>query len=216
MGKTVLVLSPHADDSELGMGGTIAKHVRKGDDVHVVCIATHGSDDVRVAQFEAAVETLGAKPALSQRHRFNDGEVGKSMADLVFSIDKIKNNIEPDILYLPYPSVHQDHVAVYEAGLRSARISLSDRQWFVPTVLVYREPVSQVDIYSTGLKFDLFSILEDSDMKKKMNAVSCHKSEILPYPHPSNPKYLEYEARSEGGKCGAMFAEVFAAVRMTI
>lgn len=216
MKKTVLVLSPHADDSELGMGGTVAKHVRKGDDVYVVCMATHRNDDIRIAQFESAVKTLGATPLEALRGKFNDGKVGESMADLVSTIDDFKNKIKPDILYLPYPSIHQDHIAVYEAGLRSARISLSDRQWFIPNVLVYREPVSQIDVYATGLKFDLFSILDDADIKRKMDAVECHKSEILPYPHPSSPKYLEYEARNEGGKCGVMFAEAFAAVRMAI
>lgn len=36
MKKKVLVLAPHTDDAELGCGGSIAKFVEEGREVHVV------------------------------------------------------------------------------------------------------------------------------------------------------------------------------------
>ena len=39
----VLVIAPHDDDEVLGVGGTIAKHVSKGDRVYV-CIVTSGTE----------------------------------------------------------------------------------------------------------------------------------------------------------------------------
>ena len=39
MNGRVLVIAPHADDEVLGVGGTIAKHVSKGDEVAVVVTA---------------------------------------------------------------------------------------------------------------------------------------------------------------------------------
>lgn len=216
MTRKVLVISPHADDSELGMGGTIAKHVADGDKVHVVCVATHRDDDKRLKQFADACSVLGSSPLFAVRELFKDGAVGENMKDLVTVLDQYKNNIKPDILYLPFPSVHQDHVSTYEAGLRSARISLSKAQWYIPTVLVYREPVSQIDIYSTGLQFSLFTDISGEPIRKKMEAIARHKSEILPYPHPSSPEYLDYEARTEGGLFGVEHAEVFAAVRIKL
>lgn len=211
--KVVLVLTPHADDSELGMGGTIAKHHQNGDKVVILCIATHSNDAVRIRQFEEACYTMSATPLVAGRGVFIDGHLGDDMRELVGLIDSYKNKYKPDILYIPYPSVHQDHVAVYEAGLRAARLSLSDRQWHIPTVLVYREPVSQIDIYQTGLQFSLYVDISGQPIKRKMEAIACHKTEVLPYPHPSSPEYLDHEARTEGGLYGVEHAEVFAAVR---
>ena len=42
--KRVLVVSPHADDETLGVGGTIARHVAEGDHVSVAVLTGHGED----------------------------------------------------------------------------------------------------------------------------------------------------------------------------
>ena len=36
MKQTILIVAAHADDETLGCGGTIARHVTEGDDVHVI------------------------------------------------------------------------------------------------------------------------------------------------------------------------------------
>ena len=41
----ILVLAPHPDDEVLGAGGTIARHVADGDEVHVV-ILTRGNPEI--------------------------------------------------------------------------------------------------------------------------------------------------------------------------
>lgn len=213
--KKVLILTPHADDSELGMGGTIAKLVEEGNRVTVLLLATHRTqDDERVKQFEEAIIILGAEPLVAPRSRFHDGNMGNLHRDsLVGYIDEVKNSIRPDTIFLPFPATHQDHMAVYEAGLASARISLSESQKHIDNIYVYREPVSKIDVYNTGLNFSLYVPLKKHHIDLKKQALYAHKTEILPYPHASSPEYAEYEARTEGGVCGNEFAEVFASVR---
>ena len=36
--KNVLVVTPHPDDEVLGCGGTIVRHARRGDQVHLVVV----------------------------------------------------------------------------------------------------------------------------------------------------------------------------------
>ena len=45
--------------------------------------------------------------------------------------------IQPQEMYLPYPDLHQDHIATYEAGMRTARASMKKDHWYVPSVFVY-------------------------------------------------------------------------------
>lgn len=213
--KTVLVLTPHADDSELGMGGTIAAMVEKGVKVYVALLATHRTlDDKRVEQFEEAIKILGATPIVAPRENFPDGNIDSGdRSKLVMYIDLLKNEFKPDALFLPFPATHQDHLTVYEAGLASARISLSESQKHIDNIFVYREPVSKTDVYNTGLSFSIYQPLKKRHISLKKQALYAHKTEILPYPHPSSPEYAEYEARTEGGVCGYEFAEVFASIR---
>lgn len=213
--KKILILSPHADDSELGMGGTIAKLVEEGAKVVVLLIATHRKKDMeRIGQFIEAMNILGAEYIISPRGKFPDGNIDNGdRGKLVALIDEVKNTIKPDTIFLPFPSTHQDHMTVYEAGLASARISLNESQKHIDNIFVYREPVSKTDIYSTGLNFSIYQELEDKHIEKKKESLYAHKTEVLPYPHPSSPEYAEYEARTEGGVCGKEFAEVFASIR---
>ena len=65
----ILVISPHPDDESVGCGGTIRKHVLKGDAVHVVFLTSgeaggHGRSAeetvrLREAEARAAAEILG-------------------------------------------------------------------------------------------------------------------------------------------------------------
>ena len=69
------------------------------------------------------------------------------MTEMVGAIDAIMAELKPEELYLPFPSLHQDHIAVYEAGMRSCRLSMSLDHWVPPSVLVYDIAVYDVNLY---------------------------------------------------------------------
>src|ERR1700679_2142498 len=59
-----LVIGPHPDDQELGMGGTIARLVRQGHKLHLVDMTNgeptpHGSVGIRAKESAAAAAVLG-------------------------------------------------------------------------------------------------------------------------------------------------------------
>lgn len=64
----VLVVGPHPDDQELGMGGTIARLAEQGHDVLLLDVTNgeptpHGTPEIRAREAEAAARALSPDPA---------------------------------------------------------------------------------------------------------------------------------------------------------
>ena len=65
MAVDLLVFGPHPDDLEIGLGGTIARHVALGSSVGLCDLTagemgSNGTIDERMAEAEAARKVLGA------------------------------------------------------------------------------------------------------------------------------------------------------------
>lgn len=210
----VAVLSPHADDETLGMGGTVAKHVLAGDEVYVLLVAKH-SDKNRHKEFHDAVEALGATSVEITEPEYRDGTLDQNVRELAATIDDLMRNLKPDRLYIPYPSQHQDHRAVYEVGVITSRISLNANHWHIKDLLVYTEPVSEIEMYDTGLRPNLFVDISGDPLDMKLKAIAAHGSQNLPPPNPSNADFLKAEAIAAGGAVGMLAAERFCVLRLS-
>lgn len=197
------IIAPHADDEALGCGGLLARHPDTG----VIVLAE--PDDVREKEFHEARHVLGY-----EEHRllgFRDGYLGQDMHALVGAIDKVLAEWQPDELYLPFPSMHQDHIAAYEAGVRSARLSLNDRHWFPPNVLVYDVAVYDINIYPTDLRWNVFQELSEAEVERKIAALSLYSSQAVDGVHPING--IKELAHTTGGARRLPYAEQYALVR---
>jgi len=210
--KNIVILSPHSDDSELGMAGTAAKHVLAGDKVTIVLVATH-TDFNRVKEFVSAAAAIGAWCHIVEEPVFRDGTLDQNFKELVNCLDGLMMEYEPDTLYIPYPSQHQDHRAVYEAGIATSRISLNKDHWHIKNLLVYSEPVSEIEMYDTGLKMSYYVDISGEPLVRKMKAIACHSSQNLPPPNPSNADFLKAEAITAGGAVNMLAAEKFSVLR---
>jgi LmbE family N-acetylglucosaminyl deacetylase len=65
MNVDVLVFGPHADDIEIGLGGTVARHAAEGlrvglCDLTGAELSSNGSPDQRLVEADAAARVLGA------------------------------------------------------------------------------------------------------------------------------------------------------------
>ena len=147
-----LVLAPHCDDETLGCGGLLAKYP---DETGVVVVST--PNEVRLKEFEVAKEILGYSTACFLGLR--DGNIGEDMHALVGLLDEVVAEFQPQELYLPFPSMHQDHIAAYEAGIRAGRLSMTDGHWFTPSLYVYDVAAYDVVLYPTDLKWNIFESL---------------------------------------------------------
>lgn len=199
-----MIVAPHMDDESMGCGGLMAKYP---DDCIVVTVTDSGA--VRAAEHAKAMSILG----VTNTHTlgFEDGVTDKHMTELVGALDQLMGRVRPDELYLPYPSLHQDHIAVYEAGMRSSRVSMSADHHFPPSVLVYDIAAYDVNLYPTDLRWNVFESLSEEQVTKKAMACTAYQSEIPTDIHPINS--VKQLAAAAGLVRLLPYAEQYALVR---
>ena len=120
-------------------------------------------------------------------------------------------DVRPDEVYLPFPSLHQDHIAVYEAGMRSARLSMSPDHWVPNSVLVYDIAVYDVNLYPSDLRWNVFEALTEEQADQKAAACDAYASENPGGAHPMNS--IKEIAATVGHMRKVGFAEQYALVR---
>jgi N-acetylglucosamine malate deacetylase 1 len=198
------VIAPHCDDETLGCGGLLAKY---RDECGVI-VAT-APDKVREKEFLRAQEALGYQTtAWLQRP---DGSLDNDMHGLVGALDRVLAEWKPQELYLPFPSLHQDHIAAYEAGMRAARLSMTEGHHFTPSVFVYDVAVYDTALYPTELKWNVFEALTDEQIDAKVEALEAYSSQAVTGPHPVNS--MKQMAHAIGASRQVAYAEQYALVR---
>ena len=127
-----LVVAPHPDDAELGMGGTIAKMVDAGWRVGILDLTSgeptpHGSESIRRAETETATDALGVA------WRGNAGLPNRSLQHTLDSRKLIASYfrvLQPRWVFAPYwHDAHPDHVeatSLIEAARFWSKLSKTD------------------------------------------------------------------------------------------
>ncbi len=142
----LLVVSPHPDDAELGLGGTLARAAAEGRTTAVLDLtrgeaATKGTPEERAREAEAAGRVLG----LAQRMNLGwpDSRVMDS-EDRRLELARALRELRPAVVAAPHANDrHPDHVAaaaivpaaVHLAGLRNS--PLSGEPWKPRALLHY-------------------------------------------------------------------------------
>lgn len=110
----MLVIAPHPDDAELGMGGGIAKMIAQGWRVGVLDLTSgeptpHGSEELRKQETAAASAALGLtwRENLGLRNRYLEATL-----DARAQLAAVFRRVRPRWLFAPYwEDAHPDHVA---------------------------------------------------------------------------------------------------------
>ncbi len=162
-----MVFSPHPDDAEVFMGGTIAKYIQSGHEVLIVLV-TVPQEKRRVESIEAA-RILGAKLHILDLPPYGIGFNRR----LVGVFDVVIKSFTPDAIYTSWlHDSHQDHVVVCQATMASARRNNC-------SMYMYDQGLS------SGFTPDVFkaqSFVDISDtMELKIKSISAHKSQVEHY-----------------------------------
>jgi N-acetylglucosamine malate deacetylase 1 len=180
MSLDLLVFGPHPDDLEIGLGGTIARHVAQGSSVGLCDMTagemgSNGTVEQRLAEAERARAVLGAE--WRENLRLPDREIGKH-PDHLRQIATFVRRHRPRVVAAPYWSDrHPDHVAasalvsegVFNAGLR--KYQAEGDAWKVDWVCYYF--INNADTPS-------FLVDVTDYYETKRRALDCHVTQFQP------------------------------------
>jgi bacillithiol biosynthesis deacetylase BshB1 len=212
-GFCFLLVAPHPDDAELGMGGTILVLKERGHRVVIVDLTSgeptpYGDDHKRTAESSASSEILGIE------ERENLGLPNRYLSDTVEArlllAERIRV-IRPDALFCPLPrDAHPDHLAASALAegarfyAKYTKLTLKGEPWYTPQLFFYAcSHLRSVPEYS-------FLVDISHHFERKLEAVRCYRSQFID--NPQGKSALEtIRARDAyfGSLIGRRFAEPF-------
>lgn len=207
--RNILAVGAHADDVEIGCGGTVAQHVKKNDNVIILIMAESSytnytgrvlrSIEEGVNEEKNAAKVIGAK-------LINLGFKTKCVpysSESIEAINRIIDDYDIDTIYTHwYHDTHQDHKRTTQSVLSAGR--------YVPNILMY-EPEYPAGRSYLGFRNQYYvDIASTSEIK--MNALKCHESQVKKYGD-AFLEAVEARARHRGYEIRSEYAECFEVVR---
>lgn len=212
----VLVVAPHPDDAELGMGGAILKFKAEGLAVGILDLSDgeptpHGSPEIRARETAAASQVLGID------WRENLGLANRRLEhtlDARASLAVVFRRVKPRWLFAPYwVDAHPDHVAateLVEAARFWSKLTKTDlagephhpERIFHYFCLHLRQVVQPAFVLDISPYWD-----------QKRSAIECYQSQFLDGRAAETPTLVDRlrdQAAFWGWSIGARFGEPFA------
>ncbi len=212
----ILVVAPHPDDAELGMGGSIVKLQDEGFKVGVLDLTDgeptpFGSVEIRARETAAATKILGIE------WRENLGLPNRTLEPTLEARRKLAivfRRVRPRWLFVPYwVDAHPDHVAatsLAEAARFWAKLTKTD----MPGEPFYPERIWYY--FCTHLRLTVAPgfVLDISDYwPRKQAALECYHSQLIegrPKDAPTLIERLHDTAAYWGWSIGKRYGEPFA------
>ena len=219
MHRRVMAVVAHMDDEVLGCGGTLAKHVAAGDDVHV-CILCDRAYDHRVDRVQTSSEQAAAKQAQAilgyQQISFLglvDEQLDVRLLDALVPVEECIRNYVPDVVYTHHRGdPHQDHGPVLKAVWIACR-SLSTPH---PQRILACEVPSATDVappfHECAFQPNFYVNIADH-LESKIEAMAAYERESREFPHPRSPQGIRALAWKRGTEIGYHAAEAFMVLR---
>lgn len=212
----VLVVAPHPDDAELGMGGAILKLRARGFRVGILDLTSgeptpFGSPEVR------ARETEQASRILDISWRENLGLPNRSLEPTLEARARLAGVFrqqQPRWLFAPYwVDAHPDHVAATEL-IEAARFWAKLTKTDLPGDPFYPQRILHYYCVHLRLIPQPAFILDISDVwEQKIQAIRCYQSQFITGRPQQSPTFLDRlrdQAATWGWAIGREFGEPFA------
>lgn len=219
MNKRILVVSPHADDEIIGVGGTIARHIAEQDEVYV-CVVTRGVKPLFSEEFmdNLRAETLECHKFIGIKETFfleypsvmlekeNRYEINGAILEVI-------KKVRPDEVYIPHwGDMQKDHQIVAEACMVALRPKDD-----CPTKRIYSyETLSETGWHAPNVQNEFIPnvFVDISDyLEVKFDAMRKYRSQLSDFPAARSIEALEALAKYRGALMNLKAAEAFMLIR---
>lgn len=201
----VLVLAPHTDDGELGCGGTIARLVREGHEVHYVAFCSCDESlpeglapGTLRAEVKRATRVLGIPAERVSVLDFPVRYLDEHRQAVLQHMVELNRSLQPAMVLCPTrEDLHQDHGVVAAEAMRAFKAR---------TILGYEMPWNNITFDANFLVR-----LDEDDVDLKVAALAEYESQRhRPY---ISERFIRGLSHSRGVTIGHEYAEAFTLYR---
>ena len=204
----VLILSPHADDAELGCGGSAAKFIEDGDNLLWIVFSTAEDSlpailpkDTLKIEFIGVANEIGLAENNYKIFNFKVRHLHESRQEILDELVNIREDFNPQLVIGPsINDYHQDHQIVANEMIRAFKTTSS--------IISYELPWNHVTFNT-----QLFIKLSEQNMSKKVTVLKNYVSQVM-----QNKAYFSNDvlyglANTRGVQCNSKYAEAFEVIR---
>jgi len=211
-----LIVAPHPDDAELGMGGTIARLIQQGWKVGILDL-TRGEPTPLGSLEKRAAETAAANVALGNPWRQNLGLPNRSLEPSLENrrrLAAVFRKVRPRFLFAPYwEDAHPDHTSatkLVEDARFWSKLSKSDIPGtpFHPARILYYFSVHLRIVERPSIVIDISEFVD-----RKRKSLEAYASQLVENQPPGEPGVIDRvieRNRYWGIMAGVGHAEPFA------
>jgi len=195
--NAVLCLGAHADDIEIGCGGTILKLLKEQPSLNVVWVIFSAEGRrAREARASARVFLKGAGEQKVVIKNFGDGFFPFEGREIKQFFERLKRTVQPDLIFTHYrDDRHQDHRLLSNLAWNTFRDHL---------ILEYEVPKYDGDLSVPNV----FVPLPESDCRNKVKLLMQH-FQTQGNKHWFTEDLFFAMLRIRGMECGVRYAEAF-------
>jgi len=207
--NTIIVLSPHTDDGEIGAGGTIARFIEEGKEIYYVAFSSCEAsvpkgfpENVLKIECKKATSILGIKPENVILLEYEVRTFPLHRQEILDDMITLNKQIKPELVLVPSSNdIHQDHQVIYAEALRAFKKTSS--------IWGYEHPWNNLTFTT-----DIFVKLKEEHIKKKIEAMKQYKSQS--FRTYFDEKYIKALAYMRGTQVDYPFAETFELIRLLV
>jgi len=228
----VLVVAAHPDDEVIGCGGTIAEHIRKGDEVFILFMTdgvtsrfyNFSKKTIRSVELKLAAKDLNKRLAESRlalkAFKIPVGNIynlnladqrldNYPFLDLIKNIERVKQKTKADIVYTHfYQDLNLDHRLVCQAVYTAFRHKVGQK-----SVKIFQFEIPESTYLSIPLREKSFCPNHFVDVSlvfdNKIKALLAYASEERAYPDMRSACFIKEVAKKRGNQAGYKLAEGF-------